>query len=200
MSEALDFLCDLLDLETIEVNVYRGTHPTEERQRTFGGQVAAQALMAAGRTVERRSRPLAALVLPAPRRHVHPDSLRGRRHPRREEFHHPTGGRHPARQSDLQHAGQLSQRDELGVEHQIAMPDVPAPETIPTITERLKSEFGEVDEWFERQHPIDQRFIGELPGARPAPRTPTSDCGSRPTGSCPTTRCCTRAWSPTPAT
>ena len=53
MSEALEFLVHLLDLETIEVNVYRGTNPKEERQRTFGGQVAAQALMAAGRTVER---------------------------------------------------------------------------------------------------------------------------------------------------
>src|ERR1700722_11541883 len=52
MSEALEFLVNLLDLETIEVNTYRGKHPEEERQRTFGGQVAAQALMAAGRTAE----------------------------------------------------------------------------------------------------------------------------------------------------
>src|SRR5271155_857454 len=52
MSEALDLLVNLLDLERIEVNTFRGQHPAEERQRTFGGQVAAQALMAAGRTVE----------------------------------------------------------------------------------------------------------------------------------------------------
>src|SRR6202161_2514211 len=52
MSEALALLVDLLDLERIEVNTFRGRHPEEERQRTFGGQVAAQALMAAGRTVE----------------------------------------------------------------------------------------------------------------------------------------------------
>jgi acyl-CoA thioesterase-2 len=52
MSEALALLLDLLDLERIEVNTFRGRHPEEERQRTFGGQVAAQALMAAGRTVE----------------------------------------------------------------------------------------------------------------------------------------------------
>jgi acyl-CoA thioesterase-2 len=44
MSEALEFLINLLDLETIEVNTYRGKHPKEERQRTFGGQVAAQPL------------------------------------------------------------------------------------------------------------------------------------------------------------
>jgi acyl-CoA thioesterase-2 len=48
---ALDALVDLLDLETIEVNIFRGRSPDEERQRVFGGQVAGQALVAAGRTV-----------------------------------------------------------------------------------------------------------------------------------------------------
>ena len=52
MSEDLDELVGLLDLEQIEVNIFRGTQPDEERQRVFGGQVAAQALVAAGRTVE----------------------------------------------------------------------------------------------------------------------------------------------------
>ena len=52
MSASLDFLVDLLDLEPIEVNIFRGIQPNEERQRVFGGQVAGQALMAAGRTVE----------------------------------------------------------------------------------------------------------------------------------------------------
>ena len=53
MTNDLDVLVALLDLEQIEVNIFRGTQPDEERQRVFGGQVAAQALMAAGRTVER---------------------------------------------------------------------------------------------------------------------------------------------------
>ena len=52
MSDALDFLVKLLDIEPIEVNIFRGVSPDEHRQRVFGGQVAAQALMAAGRTVE----------------------------------------------------------------------------------------------------------------------------------------------------
>jgi acyl-CoA thioesterase-2 len=43
------------------------------------------------------------------------------------------------------------------------MPDVPGPETIKPLLERVQSEFGDIDEWFKRQHPIDQRFIGELP-------------------------------------
>ncbi len=49
--QALDELVDLLDLEAIEVNIFRGRSPDEKRQRVFGGQVAGQALVAAGRTV-----------------------------------------------------------------------------------------------------------------------------------------------------
>ncbi|MAJ88912.1 MAG: acyl-CoA thioesterase II, partial [Acidimicrobiaceae bacterium] len=45
-------LIDLLDLEPIEVNIFRGVNPDEERQRLFGGQVAGQALVAAARTVD----------------------------------------------------------------------------------------------------------------------------------------------------
>ncbi len=51
MSKALDRLLELLDLEQIEVNIFRGRSPDERRQRVFGGQVAGQALVAAGRTV-----------------------------------------------------------------------------------------------------------------------------------------------------
>src|SRR5438874_3304641 len=49
--DAVDELCALLDLEPIEVNIFRGVSPKEDRQRVFGGQVAGQALVAAGRTV-----------------------------------------------------------------------------------------------------------------------------------------------------
>ena len=55
MSEALAGLLEILDLEPIEVNIFRGRSPDEERQRVFGGQVAGQALVAAGRTVEAES-------------------------------------------------------------------------------------------------------------------------------------------------
>src|ERR1700744_2610901 len=50
MSKALDRLLDLLDLEQIEVNIFRGQSPDDSMQRVFGGQVAGQALVAAGRT------------------------------------------------------------------------------------------------------------------------------------------------------
>ena len=38
MSASLEFLVNLLDLEPIEVNIFRGIQPNEERQRVFGGQ------------------------------------------------------------------------------------------------------------------------------------------------------------------
>src|SRR5262250_469945 len=51
-SASLDALVKLLDLEQIELDIFRGRSPESEwRQRIFGGQVAGQALVAAGRTV-----------------------------------------------------------------------------------------------------------------------------------------------------
>jgi acyl-CoA thioesterase-2 len=47
-------LLGLLDLEPLEVNIFRGTSPEDRWQRVFGGQVIGQALMAAQRTVEDR--------------------------------------------------------------------------------------------------------------------------------------------------
>lgn len=47
----MDTLISTLTLEPIEVNLFRGQSPPEERTRIFGGQVVAQALMAAYKTV-----------------------------------------------------------------------------------------------------------------------------------------------------
>jgi acyl-CoA thioesterase-2 len=52
MQGAVDDLMALLDLEDIEVNIFRGVSPDVSRQRVFGGQVAGQALVAAARTVD----------------------------------------------------------------------------------------------------------------------------------------------------
>jgi hypothetical protein len=50
--DALDDLVALLDLERLEVNLFRGFSPAHSPTRVFGGQVAGQALVAAGRTVD----------------------------------------------------------------------------------------------------------------------------------------------------
>ena len=171
MSEALEFLVHLLDLESIEVNVYRGIHPKEERQRTFGGQVAAQSLMAAGRTVSQ-----------------------GRVHSLHSYFLRPGDPTTPIlyevdrirdgksfttrRVVAIQHGRAIYNMqasfhsDEVSISHQVSMPEVPAPETIASLFDRVQGEFGEIDEWFKRQHPIDQRFIGELPWSKNRSKDP----------------------------
>lgn len=44
----------LLDVEALEVDLFRGASPPTKLQQVFGGQVAAQALVASTRTVEPR--------------------------------------------------------------------------------------------------------------------------------------------------
>ncbi len=52
MPSSVQELLELLDLETIDLNLFRGIQPDTKMQRVFGGQVAAQALVAGARTVE----------------------------------------------------------------------------------------------------------------------------------------------------
>src|SRR6266404_6616421 len=57
MSSAVQELLTILDLEQLEVNLYRGRSPQVTWQRVFGGQVVGQALVAACRTVDVTQRP-----------------------------------------------------------------------------------------------------------------------------------------------
>src|SRR6267142_6356439 len=57
MSSAIENLLAILDLEPIEVNLFRGRSPQVTWQRVFGGQVVGQALVAACRTVDVAERP-----------------------------------------------------------------------------------------------------------------------------------------------
>ena len=52
MPKSAEELVELLDLETIDTNLFRGIQPDTMLQRVFGGQVAAQSLVAGARTVE----------------------------------------------------------------------------------------------------------------------------------------------------
>ena len=51
-SGAVRELIEILDLEPLEVNLFRGRSPQSRWQRVFGGQVIGQALVAACRTVD----------------------------------------------------------------------------------------------------------------------------------------------------
>src|SRR4051794_41798308 len=129
MGTALDALVELLDLEAIEVNIFRGVSPDEQRQRVFGGQVAGQALVAAARTVEddKRVHSLHAYFL-------RPGDPTG---PILYEVDRIRDG--PSfttrRVVAIQHGRAIFNLaasfhvDEPGPEHQVPMPDVPDPES-----------------------------------------------------------------------
>ena len=61
MQKSLDNLIALLDLEELEVNIFRG-RCTEGWQRVFGGQVLARAMAAAGRMFSREGRLVISVV------------------------------------------------------------------------------------------------------------------------------------------
>ncbi|MFP5319237.1 MAG: acyl-CoA thioesterase [Acidimicrobiia bacterium] len=130
VTKALDGLVDLLDLEPIEVNLFRGVSPQDFRQRVFGGQVAGQALVAAGRTVEpdRRVHSLHAYFLrpgdPAVPIVYDVDRIRDGRSFTTRRVVAIQRGRAIFNLAASFHA------DEAGFEHQAAMPDVPPPESL----------------------------------------------------------------------
>ena len=177
MGRALDDLIDLLELEQLEVNLFRGVSPDEDRQRVFGGQVAGQALVAAGRTVDSDRRVHSLHVLPAPGRSPHPDRLRRRPHPRRAQLHDPARRRDPARARDLQPVGVVPHR-RAGSRAPIPDAGRPGPDTLPTMRERLEPYADRFPpafvEWIRRDRPIDTRS-SRLPrwlDPDPSPREP----------------------------
>jgi acyl-CoA thioesterase-2 len=185
VSEALDFLVKLLDIEPIEMNIFRGVSPDENRQRVFGGQVAAQALMAAGRTVAQgRVHSLHAYFL----RPGDPTV------PILYEVDRIRDGRSfcTRRVVAIQHGRAIFNLatsfhvDEEGpLEHQFPMPDAPDPESLPTMLERLEPLRDRLSEWFARPHPIDQRHIGALPWAGPTGAEPVQRLWIRADGTLP---------------
>lgn len=161
MNTAIDTLLEILDLEPLEHNLFRGRSPQVGWQRVFGGQVIGQSLVAAYRTVVED-------------RHVH--SLHG-------YFMRPgdpsvpivyevdrirDGGSFTTRRVvAIQHGKAIFsmsasfQVAENGMEHQIEMPDVPKPEDLPGeqyLKEKILKDAPEaVRRYFERERPIELR-------------------------------------------
>ena len=190
MATALDELIALLDLEALEVNLFRGVSPEERMQRVFGGQVAGQALVAAGRTVEatdRRVHSLHAYFLrpgdPAVPIIYEVDRIRdGKSFTTRRVV----AVQHGRAIFNLQASFHV---DEEGPEHQDPMPDVPDPDSLPTFVERAEPFFERFDpdvvEWLKRERPIDSRPT-EMPSwLDPKVRTPDQDVWIRANGSLP---------------
>ncbi|MEA5364899.1 acyl-CoA thioesterase II [Amycolatopsis sp., V23-08] len=157
----LDRLVALLDLEKIEENIFRGVSPAHSPVRVFGGQVAGQALVAAGRTVpdERRVHSLHAYFIrggdPSVPIVYEVDRIRdGRSFTTRRVI-------------AIQHGKAIFslsasfQKDEPGIDHAEEMPEgVPAPETLPTLMERAE---GYAIGAHSRPRPIDLRYVNDPP-------------------------------------
>ena len=161
MGDALDGLLELLDLEPIEVNIFRGNSPDEERQRVFGGQVAGQALVAAGRTVDadRRVHSLHAYFLRPGDPHIpilyDVDRIRdGKSFTTRRVVAIQDG-------QAIFHLSASFHVDEDGFDHHDPMPSVPGPDELPTFQDRVKAMGDDVPEWFLRPRPIDTRNVQE---------------------------------------
>ena len=162
MSDSLDKLLDLLDLEQIEVNIFRGRSPDETVQRVFGGQVAGQALVAAGRTVpaDRLVHSMHAYFIrpgdPAVPLVYTVDRVRdGRSFSTR-------------RVTTIQHGKAIFamsasfHRPEPGLEHSSPMPQAPPPEDLRRSADRLEEALGVPLPARFSGSPIDLRAVGPL--------------------------------------
>jgi len=162
MSKAIKGLLDLLDLEPLEVNLFRGTSPKSNWQRVFGGQVIGQALVAASRTVDSR-----------PAHSMHAYFLLGGdpKVPIIYEVDRIRDGKSftTRRVVAIQHGQAIFsmsvsfQRSEPGFSHQVEMPKVPAPEELPSeqqIREKVMPAMpAPVRAYYEQERPIELRPV-----------------------------------------
>ena len=160
---ALDELVGLLDLEPLEVNLFRGLSPQVGRQRVFGGQVLGQALVAAVRTVDepRTAHSLHAYFLLGgdPDIPILYEVERTR-----------DGGSFSTRRvKAIQHGRVIFtmsvsfQRHEDGYEHALDMPDVPPPEALPSASELMGKLIETLPDnmrsYWKRAQPVDLRPV-----------------------------------------
>ncbi|MEU6342133.1 acyl-CoA thioesterase II [Streptomyces sp. NPDC046977] len=166
---SLQSLLDLLDLERIEQDIFRGASRSAVVPRVFGGQVAAQALVAAGRTVPegRDAHSLHAYFLrmgdPGAPIVYQVDRIRdGRSFTTRRVVAVQHG-------QPIFHLSASFQTYEEGLEHQEPMPAAPDPESLPTGEELLRPHAGlfpdptVVDRLLEARAAVDLRYVDEPP-------------------------------------
>ncbi|MFC8129634.1 acyl-CoA thioesterase [Streptomyces sp. NPDC057302] len=185
MNKALESLLDLLDLEQIEEDIFRGVSRSALVPRVFGGQVAAQALVAAGRTVpaDRPAHSLHAYFLragdPGAPIVYTVDRIRdGRSFTTRRVVAVQHG-------QPIFHLSASFQTDEEGLEHQTGMPSAPDPETLPTAAEMLPRHLPAhvADRLIEARAAVDLRYVDAPPWATVGrPREPRSQVWFRTNG------------------
>lgn len=163
--ELLDELLELLDLEDIEVDFFRGRNESTRQGRLFGGQVAAQALVAAGRTTAGKPAHSLHGYFLRPGDPTVPvlysvDRIRdGRSFTTRRVVAIQRG-------KAIFNTSISFHEPETSYEHQVAIPEAPEPESVPTWAERVQEMIDRLPEeaqhWAPRPRPIDLRHV-ELP-------------------------------------
>ncbi|HSJ95589.1 MAG TPA: acyl-CoA thioesterase II [Myxococcota bacterium] len=162
----IDRLLALLDVEEIDADLYRGQNESGRPGRIFGGQVAAQSLVAASRTVAagRSAHSLHGYFL-RPGDPTVPVIYTVQRLRDGKSF----ATRHVIalqRGKAIFDASVSFQIAERGYEHQMAMPEAPPPESLPTREELVRRHFDAIPEadrhWVAQKRAIDTRHA-ELP-------------------------------------
>ncbi|MFF7437061.1 acyl-CoA thioesterase domain-containing protein [Streptomyces sp. NPDC008122] len=183
--DALDDLLDLLDLERIERDIFRGESRQSIVPRVFGGQVAAQALVAAGRTVpeDRLAHSLHAYFLragdPGAPIVYTVDRIRdGRSFTTRRVVAVQHG-------QPIFHLSASFQTYEEGLDHQVEMPPAPDPDSLETPAEMLPRHLPRevADRLIEARAAVDLRYAETPPwGSVGEPREPRSQVWFRTNG------------------
>jgi len=179
MASPVSELIDLLSLERLEDNLFRGQSRDIGTKYVFGGQVLGQALSAAQATMDSAGEPRAAHSL-------HAYFLRA------GDIEHPIvynvdrtrdGGSFSVRRvTAIQHGQPIFfcaasfQQEEQGVEHQMSMPEVPRPEDLapapaipPDVLAKLPTK---VQRWLDRTGPFEFRHIYPRDELNPTKRPP----------------------------
>jgi acyl-CoA thioesterase II len=178
MQPSLAELLQLLKLERLEINLFRGASRDIGSPQVFGGQVLGQALTAAYATVDARNvHSLHAYFL------------------RRGDFNAPIvyevdrsrdGHSFSSRRVvAIQHGEQIFHMSasfaipETGLEHQIAMPLVPAPEDLPDLREMIEAQEAPlppaVERFAGRHSPFEFRLVQPIDLVHPVPSPPRQD-------------------------
>ncbi|MBW2231739.1 MAG: acyl-CoA thioesterase II [Deltaproteobacteria bacterium] len=161
-SEGLPALLETLDLEEIDENIYRGQNEPGRPGRLFGGQVAAQSLVAAGRTVRgvpvhslhgyflRPGDPAVPVVYTV-------DRIRdGRSFSTRRVVAQQRG-------KAIFNMAASFHEAERGYTHQLEMPDAPPPEEVASWREHIERLTGKIPEQFremvKRERPVETRHV-----------------------------------------
>lgn len=168
---AMDELVDILTIEPIEVNLFRGRSPAADRVRIFGGQVVAQALTAAYKTVEGRVCHSLQSYFIRPGDPKQPVLYQVERSRDGKTFA-------TRRVIAIQKGEQIFnlacsfQTPEDGYDHADEMPPAPRPESVPDENERWREMFKDQPEQLKhwvRDRPIELRPVSPVNLLKPEP-------------------------------